>query len=81
MQMKRFQVRPAALRDDAYNAEAAAGRVFPYNTAVTLRLTETLHGSGRTIIGDSAFSSVSTALARRPCCSSYRMDSLAEASS
>lgn len=63
--MKRFQVRPAALRDDAYNAEAAAGRVFPYNTAVTLRLTETLHGSGRTIIGDSAFSSVSTALACR----------------
>ena len=61
--MKRFQVRPPALRDDAYNAEAAAGRVFPYSTAVTLRLTEAIHGSGRTVVGDSAFSSVSTALA------------------
>jgi hypothetical protein len=63
MILKKFQVRPAALRDAAYNIEEAAGRVFPFNTAVTLRLTSSVHGTNRTVIGDSAFSSVSTARA------------------
>jgi hypothetical protein len=65
MRLKRFQARPAALRDAAYQIEADAGRVYPYNTAVTLRLTSSIHGSNRTVIGDSAFSSVSTATACR----------------
>ena len=63
MQVKKFQVRPAALRDPAYIIKEAAGRVYPYNTAVTLRLTLSVHGSNRTVVGDSAFSSVSTARA------------------
>lgn len=63
MQLKQFQVRPAALRDQAYNIEEATGRVFPYNTAVTLRLTSSIHGTNRTVVGDSAFSSMSTARA------------------
>jgi hypothetical protein len=63
MQVKQFQVRPAALRDPAYSVEEAAGRVFPFNSAVTLRLTSSIHGTNRTVIGDSAFSSVSTARA------------------
>ena len=61
MALKRYQFRPAPLRDPVYKIEAAAGRVFPYNTAVTLRLTTSIHRTNRTVVGDSAFSSVSTA--------------------
>jgi hypothetical protein len=65
MMLKKYQHRARKNRDSEYEAEAAKGLVFQYNTAVTLRLTESVHNSGRTVIGDSAFSSVSTAKACR----------------
>ena len=63
MQLKKFQVRPAVLHDPAYIIEEEAGRVFPFNTAATLRLSSSVHGTNRTVVGNSAFSSVSTARA------------------
>ena len=62
MQLKQFQLRPNSnhAQDPNYLAEVAAGNVFPFNTAVTLRLSLPFHGTGRTVIGDSAFASVPT---------------------
>ncbi len=37
--LKKFRVRPAALRDPAHNIERKAGRVFPFNTVATFCLT------------------------------------------
>ncbi len=67
MNLKEFQLRKgdvAAQPDnDQYQMLLANQQVYAYNTAVTLRLVKPWFGSNRTVIGDSAFSSIDTLLA------------------
>lgn len=66
MAKKKFQQRPAGMAKDAeYCALEAAGSVYPFHSAVTLRSTEKLFGSRRILYADAYFSSVGTLKALR----------------